>query len=98
MNRDGWLSREDFEELDRLFGKLGYGGYYDFLESLKEIGDRIGAFTVPDAEIDPKDLKTIPDVQAILTSWSFLISKWRNKVPDWIEWVLKEKVKIGFVG
>lgn len=97
-NRRGWLTRENFEELDRLIGLLGYGGYYDYLEALKEIGSKIGAYTVPGGEIDRMDIKTLPDIETILSAWAELISKWRRKNPDWAEEILKEKTKIGFVG
>lgn len=66
----GWLSRQDFEKLDDLFSKLGFGGYYDFLECLKEITGKIGAFTVEGGEVDRESLKTIPEVMDYLSSWS----------------------------
>lgn len=79
MTKKGWLSREDFEKLDDLFGKLGYGGYYDFLECLKEIGSKIGAYTVEGGEIDREDLKTISEVMAVLSAWSEAIYQFRLK-------------------
>jgi len=32
-----WLNGEDFNNLDDLIGKLGFGGYFDFLECLNTI-------------------------------------------------------------
>jgi len=37
------LSKEDWNKLDDLLGKMGFGGYYDLLEVLK-----IGAFRLCD--------------------------------------------------
>jgi len=31
------LNRDDWEELDRLLGLEGFGGYYDLVECLKDI-------------------------------------------------------------
>lgn len=73
----GWLSKEDFNKLDDLFSKLGYGGYYDFLECLKSIGSEIGAFTVEGGEIDREEIKTINDVMAFLDNWADAIQKYR---------------------
>lgn len=78
MNK-GWLSRKDFDLLDDLFSKMGYGSYYDFLECLKEIGSKIGAYTVEGGEIDKEKLKTISDVMAFLDNWAEAISKWRRE-------------------
>jgi len=86
--KKGWLSREDFEVMDGLFEKMGYGGYYDFLELLKMIGSKIGAFTVPGGEIDRMDVKTIQEMEVILSNWSYLVMNWRVENPDWCDWVL----------
>ena len=84
MNKNkGWLDREEFDALDRSLSKLGFGGYYDFLECLKEIGSRFGAFTVEGGEIDRQDIKTIPDMMDVLLAWGDLLSDWRSKHPDW---------------
>lgn len=66
MAKSNWLSKEDFEKLDELFQKMGYGGYYDFLECLKHIGYRFNAFVVNGQKIDPNTLKTIPEVMCVL--------------------------------
>lgn len=76
---EGWLNKKDFELLDDLFGKMGFGSYYDFLECLKEIGSNIGAYTVEGGEIDRDDLKTIMDVYKCLDSWSSGILQFRLK-------------------
>jgi hypothetical protein len=66
MKKSNWLSKEDFDKLDELFSKMGYGGYYDFLECLKHVGIRFNAFTVDGKRIDPNTLKTIPEVMSFL--------------------------------
>jgi hypothetical protein len=70
MSSKGWLSKEDFAKLDDLFSKMGFGGFYDFLECLKEICSKIGAFTVEGGEVDRESLKTIPDVMGCLEGWA----------------------------
>lgn len=80
MSSKGWLSKEDFNKLDDLFSKLGYGGYYDFLECLKEIGSNIGAYTVEGGEVDREGLKTIREVMAYLDYWSNGIFQYRSKM------------------
>lgn len=93
MSSNGWLSREDFEELDRLFSLLGFGGYYDFLEMLKIIGDRIGVQTIFKKGVVLREIKTIPDMLELLTAWSSFISKWRIKNSVWTAQVLLENMK-----
>jgi len=72
----GWLSKDDYETLDNLFEKLGYGGYYDFLEYLKYIGNKLGAFRVKGGYIDSDDIKTITDMEELLQAWSEAIFQW----------------------
>ena len=75
--RKGWLCRSDFEKLDELFSKMGYGGFFGFLECLKSIGSEIGAFTVEGGEIDREELKTINDVMSLLDNWAEAIQQYR---------------------
>lgn len=83
MTERGWLPKEDFDKLDDLFGKLGYGGYYDFLECLKMIASNIGAvyfYKSDDLQAcDLQDIKTIPDMMAMIMAWSNRISVWMMK-------------------
>lgn len=76
MGKKGWLSKKDFEMLDSLFERLGYGGYYDFLECLKYIGNKLGAFRVKGGYIDSDDIKTISDMENLLQVWSEAIFQW----------------------
>lgn len=62
MKRSNWLSKEDFEKLDEILGKMGYGGYYDFLQCLKIIGRRFNAFEVDGKKINPDDFTNITDL------------------------------------
>lgn len=86
------LSREDWDALDDLLGKHGYGGYYDFLECLKIIGRNISAgFLRKNGDlqmIDTDEVKSIPEMMAILDSWSDQIALWRGKHPNWEEEVV----------
>ena len=36
------LSKEEWSKLDGLLGKHGFGGYYDLVESLKTVLERVG--------------------------------------------------------
>lgn len=87
-----WLSRQDFEKLDELFGKLGYGGYYDFLQCLKDIASRSGAIYCGkgnDVQAwDLEDFKTIPEVVSILMAWSNKLSSFLHENPQFIEKIL----------
>ena len=89
----GWLSKEDFDKLDDLFSKMGYGGYYDFLQCLKSIASEIGAIYVMkkgDLQAwDLEDLKTISEVQSLITAWSLKIGKYMNAHPEWIDEILR---------
>ena len=88
MTSKGWLSREDFKALDALISKLGFGGYYDFLECIKEVGSRIGAFTVLGGEIDREDVKTISEMVALLSAWGSKVAEYRRTHPEWDDIVL----------
>lgn len=94
MNKKGWLSSEEFEKLDDLFSKMGYGGYYDFLQCLKDIASNIGAvYVFEHNEVqawDLQDVKTINEAMTMIRVWSNKVSKWMNKHPGWIEEILRK--------
>ena len=46
------LNREDWNKLDDLLGKIGFGGYYDFLEVLK-----IGAYKLCKTQLKEEERK-----------------------------------------
>ena len=48
------LSKEDWEQLETLLSKHGFGGYYDLLECLKTTINQI------DKQIDTNEIKDLP--------------------------------------
>lgn len=106
MSKKGWLSRKDFTKLDDLLSKLGYGGYYDFLECLKTIASNIGAvyfYKGDDLQAwDLEDVKTIPELMTMLMVWSDKVAVWMAKKENegFIDEVLgrKKRWKIKVVG
>lgn len=93
MSNKGWLSRADFDKLDELLGKLGYGGYYDFLQCLKDMASNIGAVYFMKGDDlqawDLEDVKIIPEVMAMLTVWSHRIARYKALYPEWIDKILE---------
>lgn len=92
MSKKGWLSRADFNKLDELLSRLGYGGYYDFLECLKLIAKNMGAiYVIEDGDLqawDLEDIKTIPEMMGVLMAWSNKVAVWRARHVEWEEDVL----------
>ncbi len=91
MSNKGWLSKEDFEMLDELLDIMGYGGYYDFLQCLKDIASNIGANYVKDGAGDLTEVKTIYEMMNILQDWSDKVSLWMVENPSWIEKIIAVK-------
>lgn len=90
------LSREDFNKLADLLRKMGYIGYFDFLQNLKDIANNIGANYfekewVGDDVDDLEGVKTIYEVERILRGWSYKISTWLDKHPEWINEILESE-------
>ena len=55
-----YLSREEWDRLNELLGKHGFGGYYDLVESLKTVLKRVGKGKLKkNWEIEIKDLPSI---------------------------------------
>lgn len=55
------LSKEEWEKLDELLGKHGFGGYYDLVECLK------GVLYKLQPELDQNKIKDLPTVvQALM--------------------------------
>lgn len=60
MDSSNRLPKEEWEELDRLLGKHGFGGYYDLVESLKVV---LGRVENGKLERNWEDqMKSLPDV------------------------------------
>lgn len=88
-----WLPRKEFEALDTLLGKLGYGGYYDFLQCLKDVASNTGAiYVLEGGEVqawDLDDIKTIPEMVAMLIAWSHKLGDFIQKNPQLINQILE---------
>ena len=73
MSHDGvnFLSREEWELLDRLLAKhLGTGGYYDTLEILKDFVKKFVNLKGIEREVERREtLKEIFDLIYALTMW-----------------------------
>lgn len=67
------LSRDDWNLLDDLLGKHGWGGYYDLVEVLKGVGGQLGINNLgldldsPEARVD------LPQMVQYLQDWAELI-------------------------
>ncbi|GAH18533.1 unnamed protein product, partial [marine sediment metagenome] len=66
------MKREDWDELDRLLGLEGFGGYYDLVECLKDIA-RSWITDVKDGLTDfEKIISKIDDIKTIKSAVDFL--------------------------
>lgn len=55
-----WMNKEDWNKLDALLGKHGFGGYYDLVECLKIVLGRVGKGKLKDDwENKTKDLYAV---------------------------------------
>lgn len=68
------LSRTDWDQLDTLLGKHGFGGYYDLVECLKMVLTDLG-FGNTGVELNGEDaLKVdLPGVIGLLRQWATVI-------------------------
>lgn len=67
------MNHKDWEELDRLLGLEGYGGYYDLLELLKSYirhwyEDKFGTDGVQEIERKIQNVKTLHQATCMLTA------------------------------
>jgi len=75
-----WLSSEDWNKLDDLLGKHGFGGYYDLIESLKiSLGDLGVERTGVDLYPEGRNRLTLPQTVRLLNEWTHSLSFH----PDW---------------
>lgn len=58
------LSKEDWDILDDILGKHGFGGYYDLVESLKGVLVKVARLADPSFCAD--DIKDLPSVVSAL--------------------------------
>ena len=62
------LSKDDWEELDRLLSLHGFGGYYDLVECLKMVYSRITQKPLPAHLVGRVDLSTVTKALLAVTS------------------------------
>ncbi|MCK4349145.1 MAG: hypothetical protein KAW47_11075, partial [Thermoplasmatales archaeon] len=67
------MNREDWNKLDELLGKEGFGGYYDFLELLKSYirhwyENKFGTDKVEKIEWRIQNVKTLHQATCMLTA------------------------------
>lgn len=62
--KDIFLSKEEWNQLDTLLGKHGFGGYYDLIDCLKSVLSRIKK------DLDLAKIKDLPTVVAALMKYS----------------------------
>lgn len=66
------LSKDDWNLLDGLLGRHGFGGYYDLVECLKIVAGDLG---INYTGLDMSDNMSLPQVVRFLQDWVGLISK-----------------------
>lgn len=64
------LSKDDWNQLDDLLGKHGFGGYYDLVECLKLVGGDLG---ISLTGIDYSDSISLPQMVQYLQDWAGLL-------------------------
>jgi len=86
------LSREDWERLDELLGKHGWGGYYDLVECLRMVAGDLG-ITSSGIDLYPEHegptSMSLPQIVKYLQDWAGLISK-DPQFPGLVDRVAKE--------
>lgn len=68
------LSKEDFDKLDALLSKHGFGGYYDLLECIKMSIQR-----VTEKDVDLTDVKDLPGAVGLLMAATAKVEKKRHE-------------------
>ena len=71
------LSKEDWDRLDTLIGKHGFGGYYDLVECLKIVAGELGISNTGIElypEHDGGQSMSLPQIVQFLQDWARLIS------------------------
>ena len=66
------LSREDWNLLDDLLGRHGFGGYYDLVECLKMVAGDLG---IGMTGLDTSDKMSLPQVVQYLQDWAGLLNQ-----------------------
>ena len=66
------LSKDDWNLLDDLLGRHGFGGYYDLVECLKMVAGDLGMGMTG---LNTSDNMSLPQIVQFLQDWVGLISK-----------------------
>lgn len=66
------MNREDWNKLDELLGKEGFGGYYDLVECLKDIARDWINDVKDDFPLFEKIIYKVDDIKTIKSAVSFL--------------------------
>lgn len=66
------LSKDDWNLLDGLLGRHGFGGYYDLVECLKMVAGDLG---IGMTGLDTSDDMSLPQIVKFLQNWAGLLSK-----------------------
>lgn len=62
------LSKSEWNRLDELLGKHGFGGYYDLVESLKMVLEQIGEGKLKEGwQNEVKDLPTVVNLLLVVS-------------------------------
>jgi len=72
------LSRQEWDTLDNLLGKHGFGGYYDLMETLGMVCNDLG---VGNSGIMVEEIKTLPEIIHVLQEWSWKLSREKGFLP-----------------
>ena len=68
------LSYHEWNQLDNLIGKHGFGGYYDLIECLKDVATHLGIGNTGLDLCDPDTKVDLPQMVAYLRDWAYLLS------------------------
>ena len=92
------LSKEDWDKLDELLGRHGWGGYYDLVECLKIVAGDLG-ITMTGIELYPEhdggQSMSLPQIVRFLQDWAGLISV-NPDFPALVERVAKEAERVRY--
>ena len=71
MTNSTYLSRPDWEKLDELLSRHGFGGYYDLVEGLRLCVTNLG---VGNTGVMPENITTLPEIVKLLKDWTWTLS------------------------
>lgn len=90
----GRLSKEAWDKFDDFLFQHGWGGYYDFLEQLRDTASLMGAgWCTADGYLDLYDIKTIPKMMALMQAWAWCLNTFNVHGGIHDNWELYEEVR-----